>query len=550
MGLWDRLFQPAGRGALHALDGDGFEATRWADVVAAGHSAAAGLRRAGVEQGARVACVLDNSLGSIAAAAGTWLAGGTVVSLPDGRIRGRSADHAKQIVALAGEANARLVLVGSGELLRDVAEHGWPTSRISTFDDVRTGGRIDPSPPGDGDVAFVQFSSGTTTHPHGCALTTRAIAAQVNAIADAIGAGASDRTVSWLPLSHDMGFFGALLVPWACGMDLALSRPARFAASPRTWFDDCAAFQATLTVAPNIGLDMAVAAAARKPPKGAAPLRHCIVGAERVHSATLDAAVDALAPAGLAASTITPAYGLAEATLAVTMDARPCEARRVSVAAAPIAAFEMVPQPAGADDALSLVSAGSPLAGVDVRIDGGAVGEILVRSPGLASGYVNDDAATADRFRDGELRTGDIGFIDGGELFVVGRFDDLLTIGGRNVGAQDIERAIEEHPAVRAGGSALVVVPGADGDRLVAVMEGAGPGDPDSVSRDIARVVAANAGLGVDECVFLGGGALPRTASGKLMRHGCRAIAAGDAGDRVSLRRGTFSSRARATPTR
>jgi acyl-CoA synthetase (AMP-forming)/AMP-acid ligase II len=355
-------------------------------------------------------------------------------------------------------------------------------------------------------------------------LTTRAIERQLDILAEGLELDpARDQTVAWLPLSHDMGFFGCLMLSFAKGMRLAMSSPERFLRAPRTWFGDCARVQATMTVAPNFALDLAARAARRSPPPARFPMRTCILGGERIEATTLDAATAALGPYGLTPATLLPAYGLAEAVLAVTM-ARVPDPPTTLTLDGPSLARGVVCPPDG--DARRLVAAGRPLRGVSVRIDGeeGGVGEICIRTPSLASGYVDNPEETSARFVGGELRTRDLGFVRDDELYVVGRLDDMLCVAGRNVWARDIEAAISSCGAARPGSAALVDVAGT---RLVLLVEPPkGATDHEAVGCESSRVAVETAGLKPDECLVLPPGTLPKTPSGKIQRFRCRSIAA------------------------
>ena len=254
-------------------------------------------------------------------------------------------------------------------------------------------------------------------------------------------------------------------------------------------------------------------------------MRRLILGGERIDLAAVQGALEVLAPRGLDRGAITPAYGLAEATLAVTV-------------AEPDRPFSARPAPG---DGGPVVSCGSPLPGFSVRIDRRSdetVGEICVRAPSLSTGYIGNPELTATRFRDGELRTGDLGFVTDGELHVVGRLDDLLVIGGRNVHARDVEAVLARDGRLRAGACAVVDLPG-DGRRarFAAVAETTHQAnDLEPLARDLAMTAMESAGLPIDECVLLPRGAFPKTPSGKPQRFRCREIASGEPAGAVRIR--------------
>jgi acyl-CoA synthetase (AMP-forming)/AMP-acid ligase II len=347
---------------------------------------------------------------------------------------------------------------------------------------------------------------------------------------------------SWLPLSHDMVLFGCALFAWACDAHLVLSTPARFVSDPRTWFGDCAEFGATLSAGPPSALMAAARAQRSSSARSPLTLRTCVIGGEMIAWKVLEAATEAFQPLGLDERVWMPAYGLAEATLVVSATAIDDRPRRALLDRAALTEGEVVT----CDDeeqAVSVVSAGRPCGATGVRLrDEGRVSEIRVTSPSLFSGYLGAPELTAERLASGELATGDHGVIRDGELYVVGRADDLLCVAGRNVYVGEIEAAVDRLDHVRSGCATLVDA-GEDGrSRLVLVAElrDQGATDMREVARAAARIARAKGGLLLDECVFVPRGTLPKTPSGKIQRFRCQHLVAGDAfelASRVQLRK-------------
>jgi acyl-CoA synthetase (AMP-forming)/AMP-acid ligase II len=528
--LWDAISAPrALRANLNIWNGDAFDRMPFSDVLNDAYGVAGGLRARGVERGARVGAVLTNSLATVEGLIGIWLAGGVVVSLPV-PARGMTPDeYCGQLRELCDrmEVGAFVtddVLLEGLPALASVAPaaYGWHGL---------TGAPIaDPDLPGDDDVAFVQCSSGSTSTPKGCMLTPRAIAEQIAILAEMADAEPGAETVcSWLPLSHDMGTFGCLLFAWANGFDLVLSAPERFVVSPRSWFEDCAAYGATLTAGPNGGLHFAARAVARGSLPGPLSLKVCVIGAERIEWSTLEAATAALGPYGFTPEVMLPAYGLAEATLVVSAIGAHERPSYVAVDAVALADGEVVQLDPDAEGATRLVSVGRPCRGVDIELaNPGRLSEILVKSPSLSLGYLNDPARTAARFGPSGFRTADLGFERDGELYIVGRYDDVLSVAGRKVYAGELEAAIGGLGAVRPGCCTIVDVPSGDGTRLVMLAEVSnGAAGLEGVATAAAEVATTKAGVNLAECVFLPKGALPKTPSGKIQRFRCRQMIAG-----------------------
>lgn len=530
------------RPRVRSWEGDRFETHTWDEWRRAAERTGAGLRRRGVGPGVRVAAVLTNTFDVCATVFGVWLAGGTLLSLPTPRRGQDPLDYVAQLRRICADADAQLMLLERRfvELLPGPEAFGVA---LASFDALPAGGPFDATPPADDEVAFVQFSSGSTGDPAGCMLTMGAIAEQERMIVERVAPDEETVGVIWLPLSHDMGLFGGLLVNWITGMQGTLSSPERFLRQPGTWFDDCAAFGAHITMGPSFGLALATRRARTRPPRGRIPLRTFVLGGERIEFSTLREADEVLGPYGIGLSTLLPAYGLAEAALAVTMkrrDGRPPRARALDVRA--LYEGELVERAAGEQGALELVSCGPPVEGAAVRIGGpGPVGRICVRSPSLTAGYLGEEARTRTPVVDGELRTGDLGFMHDGELHVIGRTDDVIVAGGRNLSARDAELAVERCAGVRPGCAALVDLPGEVGPRLLLALElreDGTAGARASLAREAAEAAYRAIGLRVEACAFLAPGTLPKTPSGKIQRFRCRALLHEETGavvERVAL---------------
>jgi acyl-CoA synthetase (AMP-forming)/AMP-acid ligase II len=529
MRLWDALTARDGKGVLRTWSDSGFVETPWREAAAEAAGIASVLRRAGVTPGRAVAAVLTNTADVVPALLGVWLAGGVVASLP---VPAQGTDHsryAERITALADRADAPLILLDGR-----IAGMFPASPRILTFESLRGApGRLtEDSLPGEDEPAFIQFSSGSTSEPKGCVLTPRAIARQLEMILDLSGGVAGREVVScWLPLSHDMGMFGCLLYSWAHDFDLVLSSPERFTVSPRSWFRDMAEHGATMTAGTNTALHIAARVQRTAPLPAPLKLRACIVGAERVDVRTLEQVARVFAPHGLSRAALMPAYGLAEATLAVTSTPLDRGFAVATVDGIGLADGRIAEADPADPAAVPLVSAGLPCRGAAVRPGGpGQLSEIVVSSPSLASGYLGDAERTAAVFRPEGLHTGDLGFVRDGELYVAGRADDMLSSGGRNVYAREIEGGIDSHEAVRKGCVVLIDVPVSGRGKVVLLAElRRRDADYQRFAEHAARVAMARAGVGIDECIFLPRETLPKTPSGKIQRFRCRQLVTADA---------------------
>lgn len=528
MTLWDSIYEPSAPDAsLTFLDFSGAQHTSWGELIKQAHRSAAGLIDRGVGPGSNVACVLTNSFDVCAGLLGIWLAGGTVISLPT---PGRGVPIEEYIVLLqqlCARSDAELLLLEDAFAAALTLPDG-PT--VVGFGALPVDRAISPRLAGIDDAAFVQCSSGSTGGPKGCILTPRAIEAQVSMIIDRLeGDPATDSAYGWLPLSHDMGLFGGFMTPLIGGGPLTLGSPMRFLRSPGTWLSDISDTGATITVGPNFGLSLVARAARRTPPTGKLALRTWILGSDPIEAGVLEAAKALLVPLGASPTTFTPAYGLAEATLAVSMKTHGVDPSWVTVELDALYEGKVVEPSAGRTERTTrVVSCGPAMADTEIRIDGsGDIGEIVVRSASLARGYLADPDRTARAFVDGEFRTGDLGFIRDGELYIIGRQDDMISVGGRNIIAGEIESRINEDPRMRQGSCVLVDVDLAGKRELVVLAEPASV-DIDFVAaaQFIRRTASELAGIGVRECVFVPQGSLPKSPSGKIQRFRCRSLAA------------------------
>jgi acyl-CoA synthetase (AMP-forming)/AMP-acid ligase II len=538
MDLWDRLLLPKTLSQeVWQWDGTAFRRRTWGEGIAEARHAAAGLHKRGVRPGNVVATVLTNGPDALPAAGGAWMLGAKVASLP---IIARGMDvarYAAQLRRLCALLGARCLVAEDRFLAFMPADADIGVDIVGCRDLLETPDARDVSPPPEDETLFIQFSSGTTSEPRGVELTGRAIDAHLSALSEKIGVDPErDSGCSWLPMSHDMGLFGCLMMGWYNAIPGLIGTPERFLGAPHTWFDDCADFGATITAAPPFALDLAARVERVRSSGKQLKLRLCLVGAEEILWTTLTEAARTFEPRGLTLETLAPAYGLAEATLAVTIDSVGAAPEFLDVDAVALGAGRIEPVAATHPNARRLVSTGDELRDVAVRIEPES-GEIVIRSTALGERYFGNPELTAARFRNGELHTGDIGFLHEGRLFVSGRNDDLLTHGGRNVYVQDVERAIAAGTEIREDNCAIVDVHVDGARRVTLVAEVLDPLlDAKALAARLYRRTVEACGLSINDFVFLDRGLFPKTPSGKAQRYRCRELA-GDLGIgvRVSL---------------
>ena len=306
--------------------------------------------------------------------------------------------------------------------------------------------RIAAASPRPDDLAFIQYSSGSTSDPKGVQITHRNICANLKIIVENDGRTEESSGIVWMPLYHDMGLVGGFLSPMVHYHPLVLMNPVCFLMKPVSWLDYVSRYRGTVSPVPNFALDMCVTRIRdhqlekRKPDLGS--LAYLYNGSEPVSGEVIERFYERFAPYGLRRGVVHPVYGMAETTLIVTAPDRSSPLRTRDI------------------DGVRVVSVGRPQGDFEIRIvaeDGGAappgsVGEIAIRGACVTPGYYLNDEENARRFVDGWFHTGDLGLIEpGGEMFITGRIKDLIIVNGKNFYAHDIAAKIEELLFVRRG---------------------------------------------------------------------------------------------------
>ncbi len=399
------------------------------------------------------------------------------------------------------------------------------------------------------DLAVIQFTSGSTAAPKGAALSHRAILAGVrNSSAGSGHETAGWVQLSWLPFFHDWGLFGYLVWCIVKQTRTHVLPTERFARDPSEWLRLVGRVGAQMTPGPTSAWDAAMRVATRRPQGiDLSSLRLATLAAEAIEPRVVDRIIEVGGGLGLDPNVVHGAYGLAEATLAVTLGSPTTPIRVDEVdRTALVSTGTAVPGPGG-PDAKQVVSCGVPVPGAQVRIVGAEgpqpdrrVGEILLRTPSLMQGYLGPDHD--DPFEDGWMHTGDLGYLADGELFVTGRMKDVVIVMGRNYPAQDLEWAAERAEGVRVGRTVAFATGETEGEAVVVVESKAEQG-LDDLPRRVWRVVSDTIGIVPREIIVLPGGTVPVTTSGKLRRSWVReAYARGDL-DELALARGPAGSK-------
>ncbi|HEV8581878.1 MAG TPA: amino acid adenylation domain-containing protein [Thermoanaerobaculia bacterium] len=396
-----------------------------------------------------------------------------------------------------------------------------------------------------GDLAFLQYTSGSTAAPKGVMVSHGNLVHNERLIERAFGVTADSVVVGWLPLYHDMGLIGNLLQPLWAGCPCVLMSPVDFLQRPRRWLAALSRYGGTVSGGPNFAYDLCARRVTGADLEGLDLSRWQVAfnGAEPVRAETLDRFAAAFAPCGFRREALYPCYGLAEATLFVSGGAVGEPPVVGGFRTADLARHQVAEAAAG--EVRRLVASGRPQPGGDGhevaivdpetlrRRAPGEVGEIWLRGPSVAGGYWSRPELTKDAFQartaEGEepfLRTGDLGFLHGGDLYVAGRLKDLVIIRGRNHYPQDIELTVEKsHPALRPGCGAAFAVERGGEERLVVVQEvrrDARDADFTEVLEAIRRAVSEEHEVQLLAAVLIRTASLAKTSSGKVRRQACR----------------------------
>ncbi|MCA8863807.1 MULTISPECIES: non-ribosomal peptide synthetase [unclassified Halomonas] len=508
--------------------------------------------------GERALILLDNDEHYVVAFFACLYAG--VIAVPVFPPESAKQQHLARLLAIAADSQAVCVLTST--TIIDVvasASEGFGSAElipVDAVDESRAEHWVEHHPKRS-DIAFLQYTSGSTATPKGVMVSHGNLMANERAIETGFSIGADDVFISWLPLYHDMGLIGGLLQPIYRGIPAVLMSPTFFLQRPVRWLEAISRHRGTISGGPDFAYRLCLERI-RDEQLEALDLsswRVAFSGAEPVRHDTLTGFIERFHPAGFSADTAAPCYGLAEATLLVS-----CNSRGTGVVGTAFSQQLLAEgKAASAFKGNTLVGCGTPEPGhaIDIvdpeglhSLPSGDVGEIWVNGPSVAHGYWQNPEATAQAFvtRDGVswqrtddtdaqnhdarddrwLRTGDLGFLHEGQLYIAGRIKDLIILRGHNVYPQDIESAIEaEVDAVRKGRVAAFAVTTPEGAEGIGVAA--------EVSRGIQKLVPAEklvealsetVGSACHEplsvVLLLNPGGLPKTSSGKLQRSACR----------------------------
>jgi fatty-acyl-CoA synthase len=499
------------------------------DAIANAHR----LIARGVRPGDRIALIAETGVEFAALFFGAIYAGAWPVPLPLPTSFGGREAYIDQLAVQLGSSDPTMLfypaeLAGmAGAAAKACGVEGLDWESFIASEAVP--GPLPPAKPDD--IAYLQYSSGSTRFPHGVAITHHALLNNLAAHSHGMEVVDSDRCISWLPWYHDMGLVGCFLSPIANQVSVDYLKTEDFARRPLAWLDLISRNEGTsISYAPTFGYDIC---ARRMSSQTRASDRFDLSrwrlagnGADMIRPDVMQSFVNAFADAGFKASAFLPSYGLAEATLAVSI-MPPGEGIVVELVEET--------QLSGADRARgrpqryrAIVNCGKPARDMEVEIreeDGAllperAIGKVWARGPSIMHGYFRDPEATAACLVDGWLDTGDMGYMSGGYIYIVGRAKDMIIINGKNHWPQDIEWAVEQLPGFKAGDIAAFAITTPGGEETPAVLVQCRTSDNEERTRlriEIRDKVRSITGM---HCVveLVPPRTLPRTSSGKLSR--------------------------------
>jgi fatty-acyl-CoA synthase len=511
------------------------------EIAAASRVVAAALAARGVRPGDVVGVLMQTRAAFLTTLFGVLRLGAAASVLPTPGAAADGGAHAGRLATICDIGGIRQVVADDGmvPLVAEVAARTTAVApRAVTPAELAEPLAEPAAEPGDrpvvaaGDLAVIQFTSGSTADPKGVMLTHGTVMAGLSACVVSGGFSPDDVFTQWVPHFHDMGLIG-LLSNLLNGSDVHVFSPMYFLRHPGRILTYLSEHRASIFTGPNFCYDYLAEAAADLDLStlDLSAWRLAFNGAEPVDAGTVRRFGEALAPAGLPATTMYPVYGMAEATLAISFPA-PGSPQHVEWVdrdrlATGRRAVRVAP---GSAAGKAIVSCGRPVHGLRLRVVGedgaavadGGLGEIQIQGPAVSPGYFRNPAATA-AARDGDwFRTGDLGVLLDGELYVTGRLKDMIIVRGVNFFAEDVEAIGRRHPGVLRGNCVAVAQNSTGAEHLAVVVEAGRGVDADELATDLLQTVRKE--LGLDEVVVhvVPPRWIPRTTSGKWRRGAAR----------------------------
>jgi len=517
--------------------GDLIESLTWAEVYERAQVIGRKLVGLGFQKGDRIALIAETSANFVCFFVGCQFASVLPVPLPLPTSFGGKEGYVSQLKMQMESCDANGIMAPAFmEEIIATATVGSDLTFCGSYDDyVAIEKEGEHRLPGQDDLAYLQYSSGSTRFPHGVAVTHRSLLANTHGMGyHGVRLEETDRCVSWLPFYHDMGLVGTLLTTLTCQVSVDFIPTEEFARRPLSWLRVISRNKGTLTYSPTFGFDICARRAAMRASAmeglDLSSVRVAGIGAEMIRPSVLRMFSDTFAPIGFSEKAFLPSYGLAECTLGVSFGrvGKGIEIDLVEEAAL-TGDRHVLLNGSGDGRKREVVNCGTPLPEYDIEIRDeddselpeGAVGRVFLRGVSVMREYFNDPETTrAVLSPDGWLDTGDMGYIKHGDIFIVGRAKDMIIVNGKNHWPQDIEWAAEQLEGVKTGDVAAISVPGENAEEVPMLLAQCRTSDTAERARlieDLRRQVQQATGV---NCLIelVSPRALPRTSSGKLSR--------------------------------
>lgn len=512
----------------------------YADLLAKATAVAGNLQRQ-LNQEDRVILVLPTGEMFATIFAAIQLSGAIPCVLPSPALMREQKDGLRRIQQVAVQLQASLLITTETELDQWDKSHKLPVS-VQTVENIfaqepRPYQPVTVSPD---DIALIQATSGSTSAPKCVALTHTNVLSNLEQIGQHLQVNEEDVVVSWLPLFHDMGLIGCFLFVLYWQLPGVFMAPYQFLRRPVSWLQAITTYKGTLSPAPNFAYALT---ADRTPDSALAELdlsswRSAMCGAEPIDPRTLSQFAERFAARGFYRAALTPCYGLAEASLAVTMHApgSPLSTETVSRKMLTIENTAVPVQPQAGVPTITVVDCGRPVPGMQVKIvnDNGAslsdakVGRVWIKGPSVMQQFYNDPERTAELLHDGWLDTGDLGYLRNGRLFITGRRKELIIVRGQNVQPADLEWIAAEVPGVTHGRIVALGIydeqAGSEQLHLVAEKPRGNNVNLTEIAEKVRQHVGRRTGIIPAQVALIPRNTIPRTTSGKLQRTQMKSI--------------------------
>jgi fatty-acyl-CoA synthase len=534
----------------------------YSDIERASERYGGAMQAMGLKKGDRIALILPKNQDFVFALLGALRAGIVPVPIyPPAGLR-RLDGYLQNTLHIVRKSAARVVLTdGSIRRLLGTVQSGAPhLQRIEAIESLHdSSAPLESAKISLDDTCLLQFTSGSTSAPKGVIVSHHNIAANVRRfMEDGLAVETGESGVSWLPLYHDMGLIGFVLGPLFYRNTMTYLPPVSFLKRPVRWLEAISRLSASVSFGPNFAYALCVKRVRDADVEGLdlSSWRVAGCGAEPIRADDLDAFAEKFAPAGFDRRAMLPCYGMAEATLAISFDRLGKGVRTETVDADDLAS-ELKARVAdtGSGGVIEVVNCGETFEDHEVAVFASedatsenplpdrAVGELRVRGPSVTSGYFQEPELTKKAFAGDWLRTGDIGYLVDGDIFICGRLKELIIVNGRNYYPQDLEWEASRIDGVRKGNVIAFGTGNTFGDRerVVVAFETSlsDHGTREALKHEVRKAIRRATGLAIDEVVDLDAGVLPKTSSGKLRRNETRRLyETGELFKRTSARRG------------